>query len=110
MASYRVQNKSNTTISWIELQDRPTFGLSEVKWFSGELPPGESRTVNSGDRSAPGEGTIYLPGPGSANWTMLRPDADASVTMYGGGKEWGRVWIQRGKTLEVYGEKDWWLK
>jgi hypothetical protein len=43
-----------------------------------------------------------------------RPDENANVTI--GAKQgdsyisWGCAWILLGKTLEVYGDKEWWLK
>lgn len=103
---YTVVNKSNTWISWADIREE--YGIS---WFSGELPAGETREVKISDPSAAGKGISYLPQPSSNNpWRPLGANSDANVLMYGGGKHWGRVWIQKGKTLEVYGEKDWWLK
>jgi hypothetical protein len=74
---YTVVNKTNGTIWW-----------KDAGWYSGDVDPGEERTVDS--------------------------DHNADVTMYGkdqrGDSEWGRVWILLGTTLEVYGNKNWWLK
>jgi hypothetical protein len=43
-----------------------------------------------------------------------RPDENANVTIYAKQGDryvnWGNVWIHLGKTLEVYGGNDWWLK
>ena len=76
-SSYQVANKTGQTIWW-----------RDAGWSSGDLPPGDVRTVES--------------------------DHNADVTMFGKGQggdhEWGRVWILLGKTLEVYGDKDWHLK
>jgi hypothetical protein len=65
-----------------------TIWWRDAGWNSGDLRHGDVRTVDS--------------------------DHDADVTMFGkdgsGDHEWGRVWIQLGKRLEVYGDKNWALK
>jgi len=74
---YTVSNNTNITIWW-----------KDGGWYSGDLKPGEVRTVDS--------------------------DHNADVTMFGkdqrGDVEWGRVWILLDKTLQVYGDKNWCLK
>ena len=65
-----------------------TIWWKDAGWNSGDLRAGDVRTVDS--------------------------DHNADVTMFGkdskGDHEWGRVWILLGKTLEVYGDKEWCLK
>jgi hypothetical protein len=87
-------------------------GVPDSAWFSRDVPPGQSLTVNPGEQSAPGDTHAYLPGVGAIKSLMPRPgpDTHADATMFGNRQEWGRVWIQLGKTLEVYGYQDWWLK
>jgi hypothetical protein len=74
---YRVENRTNVVIWW-----------KDAGWNSGELGPGQARTVDS--------------------------DHDADVTIFAKpgqrDEEWGRVWIQRGRTLEVQGKLTWRLK
>jgi hypothetical protein len=75
---YTVSNKANITIWW-----------KDGGWNSGDLKPGNVRTVDS--------------------------NHDADVTIFGKNQqgvdtEWGRVWIPLDTTLEVYGKKNWLLK
>jgi hypothetical protein len=70
----------------VENKTNQTIWWRDGAWLSGDLGPGESRNQGS--------------------------DHDADVTMFGkdsGGNnhEWGRVWIYRDRTLEVYGDKNW---
>ena len=79
---YRVENKTNRTIFW-----------KDGSWLSGDLPPGEARNVDSNHDA---DVTIYA----------KFPEAPGTK----GDTDWGRVWILRGKALEVQGQKEWRLK
>jgi activator of HSP90 ATPase len=74
----------------VENQTNFVIWWRDQSWTSGELAPGQSRAIDS--------------------------NHDADITMFGKtgpnkkDEEWGRVWIQRGRTLEVRGKLDWRLK
>jgi hypothetical protein len=119
MASYTVVNKSDAAIYWHERFER--FMETTQNWYSDDLPPGESRTVPSGTPSARrGSGPViqgvspYVSPVIPGTQYRDRPDENANVTIYAKQGDryvnWGNVWIHLGKTLEVYGGNDWWLK
>jgi hypothetical protein len=130
MASYTVVNKSTAAIFWHEhftgFGDRGRAYLDGEEWYSDDLPHGQSREVPSGTPSArrgsrTSSVSIGIGGglPKDVPMTVHpayrnRPDENANVQIFAkegdGYIDWGRVWIHLGKTLEVYGEKDWWLK
>jgi hypothetical protein len=125
MASYTVVNKSTAAIFWHEHFTGDHENFTGEEWYSDDLPPGQSREVPSGRPSARrGSRTTTVPiridgvpkdVPFTVNPTYRnRPDENANVQIFAkegdGYIDWGRVWIHLGKTLEVYGEKDWWLK
>jgi len=103
MASYTVVNKSNAAIFWHE-QDKRAFlePGADKDWYSDDLPPGQSRTVNSGAPSADRGAEPFWP---LSHGTLLmdRPDRNANVTIYAKQGDryvnWGNVWILLGKTL-----------
>jgi hypothetical protein len=74
MSTYIVQNNSGVTIWW-----------KDTLWNSGDLAPGDRRTVET--------------------------DHDADVKMFGkyAGDDhpWGRVWIPMGGVIEVRGPWSW---
>lgn len=73
----------------VENKTRQRIWWRDAGWTSGEKAPGDVSTVDS--------------------------DHDADVTMFGkdssgGDREWGRVWLLLGTTLEVHGDKNWRLR
>ena len=74
----------------VENQSGSTLFWKDGAWLSGNLPDGQSRVVDS-DHDA--DVTI---------WAKTGPTQTDT--------EWGRVWIQRGRTLEVRGRQAWTLK